>query len=130
MRSVPLAFWREKNRARGIGHAGFLPVAREDIDQFVGQWMRMGGNGGAGVKFSQDRDPARGFILVQHEQFDAGIWPRLPGFVSGQSDVLEHLLIERGPAKIASKSWTKCCSTPIIWPQKHEDKTNAPPSLT
>jgi len=63
----------------------------------------MGGNRGAGVKFSQDRHPARGIVLVQHQQFDAGIWPRLPGLVFGQSDVLEHRLIERGRAKIASQ---------------------------
>jgi len=29
----------------------------------------------------------------------------------------------------ASTSWTKGCPTPIIWTQKHDDKTNAPRSF-
>ena len=37
---------------------------------------------------------ARGFVLVEHEQFDTGIGSRLPGLVFGNGGILEHAAIQ------------------------------------
>src|SRR5262245_52260942 len=95
MRTVLLAAGSKEKRPGTVNGAAFLPLAAQNVNVFVGQGMRMGRHGRAGVKFSQgDEAPGRG-ILVQHHQFNPRVWARLPFAVLRQRNVLEHGRIER-----------------------------------
>jgi tRNA 2-(methylsulfanyl)-N6-isopentenyladenosine37 hydroxylase len=64
--------------------------------------MHVSGHGGSRGKFAQHNDSTRGFVLVQDHQLDSGIWARLPLFISGKCDVLEHRSIKDSRSEIAS----------------------------
>jgi hypothetical protein len=64
--------------------------------------MNVRWHGHTRVKLPQNRDAARRFVFVQDQQLDTRIRAGLPGLVFGQSNVLEHGLIQRRRRKIAS----------------------------
>jgi len=91
VRSVPFSFGREEKTPGRISDSGFLPLAGEHVRLLIGQWMSVGGNGRASMKFPKDRHSAGRFVLVQDQQLHAGIGSRLPLFVLRQSGVLKHI---------------------------------------
>ena len=90
--AVGEAAWGEEKCSGGVGDAGFLPFAGQEVNGFVRVGMNVRGDGHAGVKFAEDGYAAGFVILVEEHQFDAGIGAGLPGFVFRGGDVWEHAL--------------------------------------
>lgn len=66
VRAVWHAFGREEEGAVLIYAAGFIPFAGEDIGPFVGQWMRVRGDGVAGFEFAEHNHAAGAFVFMQN----------------------------------------------------------------
>jgi hypothetical protein len=103
VRSVLLSARREEKSAGRVGDAGFFPFAGENIDGFVRQRMRVRGHRDARFELSQNNDAAARFVLVQDQQFNARIRPRLPGLVLGPGYILKHAFIKEALPKKASR---------------------------
>src|SRR5262249_17877074 len=65
VRSVRDAAWRKEKGAGLIGHAGFLPFARQDVNEFIRVGMNVRRDGHASVKFPEHGDAAGLFVLVE-----------------------------------------------------------------
>ncbi len=102
VRAVTDAFGRKEQRAGGIGDAGFLPFAGQDVSPFVRVWMRVRRNRVSGLELAQHDDSAGALVLVQDHQLNPFIRTGLPGFVFGQRDVRKHDFIEADRAGFAS----------------------------
>src|SRR6185436_3640697 len=76
--AVLFTFGREEKGARRIDDSRFLPLARKHVHKFISQRMSVGRDRDAGMKLTEHRHAAGGFVLVQHHQFDAGIRASLP----------------------------------------------------
>lgn len=101
VRPVAFAFGRKKVGPGSMRHSRLLPFTGQNINRFIGQRMRVRGHGDTRVKFSQHSHATSSFIFVQHQQFDAGVRSRLPGFIFGESDVLKHAFIQNRCGEIA-----------------------------
>ena len=88
--AVLQAFWSEKQRARTVGLARFLPIARQHVSPFVGVRMGVGRNNGAGLEFAEDHDSSRVSVFMQDFQLNAVIGSGLPGFVLSHRNISKH----------------------------------------
>ena len=96
------AFGRKEQRTGGVGDAGFLPFAGQDVSLFVRIRMRVRRNRVSGLELAQHDDSAGALVLVQDHQLNPFIRTGLPGFVFGQRDVRKHDFIEADRAGFAS----------------------------
>ena len=102
MRSMPDAFGRMEERARGVRHTGFLPFTGEHVSLFIGDWVGVRRDRVAGLELVQHDYAVGVFMFVQHQQLDAFIRPGLPGFVFAQRDVGKHAFIQTHYRRFAS----------------------------
>ena len=102
MRTVTDALGRKEQRAGGVGHAGFIPFAGQNISPLVRVRMRVRGDCVSWFKFAQHHRPAGALIPVQNHQLNPFIRTRLPDFVFAQRDVGKHDFTEADRARFAS----------------------------
>src|SRR5258705_1246390 len=87
---VTLASGSMKESAGMVSDAGLFPFAGKNVDELICEGMDMRRYSDARVELAQDRHAACCFVLVENEQLDTGVRPRLPLFVLCQSCVLKH----------------------------------------
>ena len=102
VRAVTDTLGRKEQRASGVGHAGFIPFAGQDVSPLVRVRMRVRGDCVSWFKFAQHHHPAGALILVQNHQLNPFIRTGLPSFVFAQRDIGKHDFIEADRARFAS----------------------------
>src|SRR5207249_738843 len=102
VRTVTNAFRNEKQRARRVCDARFLPVAAKNVSPFVRLWMRVRRDRVSSFKLAEHHHSTRAIMLLQNHQLNPFIRPRLPDFVFSQCNVRKHAFTEADCAGFAS----------------------------